>query len=384
MADYVVQLPPINGRFEAGLAVGIDPTLPNEDKLPILWPQDITGNRTVESFDLRRAVGYAMGWVFNRHGNSQYAATYAAAAQIIIRANITRIFESGELNIYDGDWTLLLEADRAIVPCTAAFLNLVTPAELSRALTIIVATKINLWTMNHHTGQGQMAGYAAKVCRAKFNTDISDAMITMAHTIGHWASTLAVWEVAEVRFLRHSTVALPETEVTIGLSDDAKLRFTGMPAGSHRLGVAYEAALRLSRTTTGRFCPGVVSFRGLPEARAVVLERPVAYHMGAGYFTGQARLPLPLGAEGFLGRLGNFVLTMLPHSTLVSSPHFQKSRVQSYSDYDAEWDSLLIKYKLTSATTASTALNNLMNAATGASDQDWNDLQQGFRLAPEA
>lgn len=106
--------------------------------------------------------------------------------------------------------------------------------------------------------------------------------------------------------------------------------------------------------------------------------------MGAGYFTSQPHLPPPVDAEGFLGHLGSFVITMLPNSTLKESPHYQRSRVQSYSDYDAEWENILIKYKLSSASTASSALDNLMRSANGLGDAEWAAITAGFSANAQA
>lgn len=39
----MIQLPLINGNFEAGLAVGTDVALDDSDKLPIPWPIDNYG-----------------------------------------------------------------------------------------------------------------------------------------------------------------------------------------------------------------------------------------------------------------------------------------------------------------------------------------------------
>lgn len=114
MANFIVNLPAINGRFEVGLSVGIDAVLANDAKLPVLWPVDISGERTPATFDMTRAVGYAMEWVANRNANNQFIATYAAAAQIIIRANLLREFRSGEITFHDGDFIIVAEVDPQI------------------------------------------------------------------------------------------------------------------------------------------------------------------------------------------------------------------------------------------------------------------------------
>lgn len=70
----------------------------------------------------------------------------------------------------------------------------------------------------------------------------------MAHTIGHWISSLVIFNTAGITGIRAFDPLLPVTNVMVALFHNAKLRFSGIPAGTHKLAVAYEAAVRLSRT----------------------------------------------------------------------------------------------------------------------------------------
>lgn len=183
--------------------------------LPILWPLDIAGVRTPASFDITRAVGYAMAWVAGRFANNAYLGTYVTAAQIIIRANLVSGYQVGQAVFPDGDFLIVNEVDPTAQPCPANVAGLFTTVQLSRALTMIVATKINLYAMNHHTRQGAMVEYAAKVCKAKYNTDLTKQMMSMAHTIGHWSPTLTIWSIAEVQGLKIHDRTLPVTDSPI-------------------------------------------------------------------------------------------------------------------------------------------------------------------------
>lgn len=77
--------------------------------------------------------------------------------------------------------------NEAIPPLTADEAASIATVDLTTALTIQLTTKADLWSMNHHTGQSAIAvaGYVAKVLRAKFSTDVTQQMTSMAHTIDH-------------------------------------------------------------------------------------------------------------------------------------------------------------------------------------------------------
>lgn len=58
---------------------------------------------------------------------------------------------------------------------------------------MIIATKVNWYQMNHHTGQSMTtaAGYTKKVLML-FDQHVNEDVERMAHAIGHWPSTIKV------------------------------------------------------------------------------------------------------------------------------------------------------------------------------------------------
>lgn len=115
-----------------------------------------------------------------------------------------------------------------------------------------------------------------------------------------------------------------------------------MPAGTHRLTIAYEAAKRLVRSIYVAYCPGIEDFGVLPQLRNSVLAAPARYLIGASYLTGEPRADyFDTDNNALLGRLGTFITTLYKQSTLAKSPHLTAARIESYDDYDADFKASL-------------------------------------------
>lgn len=115
-----------------------------------------------------------------------------------------------------------------------------------------------------------------------------------------------------------------------------------MPAGTHRLTIAYESAKRLVRSVYISYCPGIEDFAVLPALRNSVLAAPAKYHIGASYLTGEARADYSdRDNNALLGRLGTFITTLYKQSTLAKSPHLTAAKIESYDDYDADFKASL-------------------------------------------
>lgn len=84
--------------------------------------------------------------------------------------------------------------------------HMISNEEGKRTLTLIVATKATWWLTNH-TGQGEVIGYTRKVLVAQFGSQATQEAITMAHTIGHWASTIGILSLTTLQGWRVPTNA---------------------------------------------------------------------------------------------------------------------------------------------------------------------------------
>lgn len=273
----VFDLPSINGAFEVSIAVGVDPALPDNHKLPVL-----------SNVNRSRAAGYAEAWANTTFNSNppEIRNLYASAAAGIVLAGLAETV-GGRL---DGDWMTRDQTDPTITDPAAP--EAVTPDAIVKALSIVIATEANLYLMNHHTGQGPLQGYAKKVALVQYPSwrENDTAVVTCIHTIGHWASTLAVFHIAQVPGIRALSVPTYTKSINIVFSNDAKLRFAGMPAGTARHSIAYEGAKRLVRNMLGQLCPNLSDMSALPGIRKSIMENRIAYHVGASYFTGKARM----------------------------------------------------------------------------------------------
>lgn len=358
-----VTLPNINGSLEAGIAVGTDPSLSATLKLPIA------------GVNMEAALKNACAWAFcNFRGKEEKVhCLYVCGAYIAIRGQLCQ--KVGTTS--DGDWDDRTVASDPTADEIKKINEFLTEENIRRALTIIVATKANWWQMNHHVGQGEVAGYVKKVLGIYFPGAIPSSAVEMAHTIGHWCSTITILNKAGVAGIKNPTPLPYAGGIDIELSDDAKLRFQGFPAGTHRLVVAFEAAKRLVRSPLAAFCPAVADFSAIPPLRASVNEALSSYHIGASYLTGVNRaLYSDTQNDAYLGRLGTYMRAMFPKATLTASPHLTQVKVESYEDYSPEWHNTLTQYKLLATQNASDAMRNIHAQALSA--EDLQALKAGF------
>lgn len=190
----------------------------------------------------------------------------------------------------DGDWYMTQILIRLAGTAKNQILALANKDDMIKAIIVAIATKANFWLMNHHTGHGQLAGYAKKVLDVFYPNAVNDQVISAAHNLGHFTSTLYVLKLAGIPDIRAATSVVQSEGASITLSADAKLRFTSMPAGTHRLAIAFEAAKRLVRSVYGVYCPGVQDFENIPRLRRDVLANSASYHIGASYYIYQHSL----------------------------------------------------------------------------------------------
>jgi hypothetical protein len=191
----------------------------------------------------------------------------------------------------DGDW---YEANQACIIPDEVLITIsdkITRDTLTHANTIICATKVNFWLMNHHVGQtadrNTASGYVQKVLTMKYSTPLPANIVKATHMLGHYASTRFILERAGIPNILPTEARLTRDVYEIRFADDAKLRFNTPPAGTHRLAICYEAARRLSKYQFAHFCPDISDFTVLPSWKQAIMSNPAIYHVGALYLTGQ-------------------------------------------------------------------------------------------------
>lgn len=335
-----IKIPGINGEVECGITVGVDASLSDDKQLPILC----LATRPALHADVR---SNAAVWAL-RQTHDQNALTLLVNG-VVGLIDVGLICESDDKP--DGDWKKVLSPIEQEEADAQRILAMANKDEMKKAVTVALATKANYWLMNHHTGQGQVAGYAKKVLEVFYPNAVTDDVVTAAHSLGHFCSTRKVMELADIAGVKLAKPFVWDQVSTVSLSQDSKLRFASMPAGTHRLAIAYEAAKRLVRSVYASYCPDVNDFMAIPPMRDMVLEKPVAYHIGASYLTGAPRADYQdTDMNAYLGRLGTFIQTLYGKSTLAKSPHLTIARIESYDDYDADFKSALANVQLAQAT----------------------------------
>lgn len=326
-----MELPKVDGYLEAGIAAGVDPMLPDADKLPV------HGNST------REVYNSAICWAANRNFHDDRTNTmFVSGVAAIVGCSMLRTRNG----VPDGDWyessTAITLADESKV----SLLERINRDTMTSANTVVCATKVNYWLMNHHVGQtgdrNTAAGYVQKVLTLKYGNPLPSGMVQAAHMLGHYASTRFILRQAGIPNILETESRVGPDAYELRFADDAKLRFQAPPAGTHRMAVCHEAARRLAKYQFSFFCPDLNDFSVLPGWKSRVMENPAIFHIGALYLTGRKDNDFTDNIfENFIGRLGAFVQVMAPKSTLCASPHFSVSKVESAPDYDTTWRNVL-------------------------------------------
>lgn len=158
-SDLVIELPNINGHYEAGIAASSEASLAPELSLPIL----IQSNTSAAASATNAAI-WAQASAANslKIKNKDITSLLGAGAYACIIFGLCRKRASTENMDCDAHITTEPATSKPGVDYGSA----ITADNLRRALTVIIATKANYWCMNHHTGQGGVQGYVAKVMRS--------------------------------------------------------------------------------------------------------------------------------------------------------------------------------------------------------------------------
>jgi len=100
---------------------------------------------------------------------------------------------------------------------------------VTTANTVICATKVNCWLMNHHGGQTNepnvAQGYIQKVLVNKFGANFPQGLVHICHMLGHYSSTRFVLHQAGIPNILATEIREGLGTNEIRMTDDAKLRF---------------------------------------------------------------------------------------------------------------------------------------------------------------
>ena len=151
-----------------------------------------------------------------------------------------------------------------------------TQDNMRKVLTAVAATKAGLWQMNHHTGQGRMAGYPKKVAGLIWQQG-EDALpeelrASVVHTLGRWASTRHLLAKAGIAGIIATQKANDNWPDILSLSDDARLRFQSAPARTASLEVAFASLHKLLAHPLAPVCPSVANMIAMADARQAMMQ----------------------------------------------------------------------------------------------------------------
>lgn len=262
----------------------------------------------------------------------------------------------------DGDWKEV-HGDALINKADArSIATMLSNEEQMKALAVIVSTKAQWWAMNHHTDQSYVdtTGFVKKISKPKYEADSDQSLVRMAHTLGHWCSTRYILTKAGVKGILPTQPIADWNFRAWKISKDAENRFKTFPAGTHRLQLVKAGLLRMLISPLARLCPNLHDFKAVGTFTAPVELNPADYHMGAYYLTRKERAKYEDSiCDGWLGRVGTYLRSQAPKSSLTASPHFEVMRIQSYDDYSKEFEDLLSAYKSTQIEHQREAVRNL-------------------------
>jgi hypothetical protein len=258
-----IKLPKFDGYLVAGIAAGVDPTLPDSDKLPV------HGETTLEVYN--NAIAWALSKNFQ---DDRTNLLFVSGVAIIVGCGMLRTRNG----IPDGDWYESNSAYEISEESGKELSEKINHDTMTIANTIICATKVNFWLMNHHVGQRAdrniAAGYVQEVLLLKFGNPLPPNIVCVADMLGKYASTRFILTKAGIPNILETESRVGSDVYEIMFGDDFKLKFRALPAGTDRLAVCHEAARRLSKYPFSHFCPDISDFTVLPQWKTAIMENP--------------------------------------------------------------------------------------------------------------
>lgn len=352
--DIKIVLPPINGDFLAGIAIGTEQALAASERLVVYRTYtDEKGalkfldNEAVVKLTLMHLINDLNAVVDRSIGNRLLI---SGAAMALLTGNVcTKVIEgSNDAEEADGDWmeAKLEEFKKSINTDEAAKLanECMEAGNIQRAATVIVGTKINWLKEGHHVGTGQhdSGGFIKKVLKSQFPETDPNMLLSFAHRLGHWASTRSVLHQLGLGGII-APIPIFDAAARLVPTDDVKLRLHSAPAGTARLAVSYALATRMFKHPLCIMCPDYENYNALPAAYKKVIKSPAAYHTGAKYLTGKKSDHNDTEYGAYIGRAGAWASVFMPRNTIMNSPHAKA--YENADDYDADFKALCATFR---------------------------------------
>jgi hypothetical protein len=106
--------------------------------------------------------------------------------------------------------------------------------DVTRTMTLIIATKITWWLTNHHVGQvpNELSSYVGKVAHSMSFTGSVSNIRTVLWVAGKWTSTVSTLKALGIPDIRDTGDDECRKSIKIKASSDMELRINGSPAGT--------------------------------------------------------------------------------------------------------------------------------------------------------
>lgn len=363
-----LQLPEVNGEYFAGIAIGTEQALAEEERLKYISYHSGTiadengapreENTYLDSEEAIKATLLYLNAKCVEKKREDHERTFLlAAAAVALKTGMIRDRNfapennsdvDGNLSDPDGDWTHadtdLLTAAMGHADHVEYIRQAINEKTMQEAASIIVGTKVNWFKENHHVGQGgkESGAFAKKVINTLCGEGADKKLLKVAHIAGHWASTRGVLQMLGLGgIIDTDPVVAPEA--VLRATDDVKLRLRSCPAGTGRLAISYALASKMLKHPVAVMCPNVDAYGLLPSVHAQVIANPAKYHLGAAYLTGSRARYDDINYREFLGRAGTWGDIFMAKSTLMKSPHAKTYR--DADDYEPDFEQICKTFK---------------------------------------
>lgn len=337
MSQLSINLPTLEGEIEADITNSVEISLSHDQKLPI--SVDVNNKPS----PIAVVKQNALIWALDKYTD--------ITAKHLFLNGISGLIDLGLLCVSngfpDGDWFMSTATFQVTGAAIESIVKIVNEESMKKAINVAIATKADFWSTNHHIKRTQVMGYTKELLYDFYPNAVTNQVISAARSLGHYASTLYVLHLAGIKGILAAHPFVNNEGSSIILSNDSKFRFKSMPAGTHKLDIAYQAAKKLTRSTYADFCPNLTDFKLLFSIYDQVHNFSATYHISASYLTGKPRANYhDSDMDNYLGRLGTFITTLYKNSTLAKSPCMAPAIIESYNDYDVDFKTELTKVKI--------------------------------------
>lgn len=214
----------------------------------------------------------------------------------------------------------------------------ISPQEAMRlAVSLIIATKVNWWMTNHHTGVPVPQGYVKKMLEATAaNTGYDtvgpagvDAFNNCIWRIGHWFDTRVMLAAMGIAVPTAHAEATRVIRSLLVPAADLLLRINAPPAGTAKVFDCISASRMLSGSVYSMVIPKPSDINSLLATARLVRAGPASFHEGAQYLTGAAKTNINQPEQDTIDNLGVYLAVIRPNHTLKRAACFSRITADS-------------------------------------------------------